>query len=211
MTEYGYSAFAGPAEVDLPGALLNLDLVGTFLSQGGRAAFLYGTPPAALMTEKRNQWGNLALFLSGDDGQWRHRLPTYWAARMMTQDWCGPKTVPLGARQEREGEPWGRGSSCDLLPTRSPDPLVAAFALRRPDGHVSLLLLNKDPHRSRTLRLAIDGRTVSGGNLVGYGPAQYAWKSDGPNGRAVRSLPPVRSRFAGSIALPPYSIAVATF
>ncbi len=200
ITEYGYSAFAGPAEVDLPGAILNLDLVGTFLAAGGRAAYLYGYPPAPLMEEKRGQWGNLALFLSGDDGQWRHRLPTYWSARIMTQDWCGESLFGKGAR-----------STCTLLETRSPNPLVAAYTLRRPDGRTSVLLLNKDPRRPQKLSLSADGRAVAGGNLVQYGPAQYAWKAAGPNGRPIRSFPPVRSRFKSAITLPPYSMTIATF
>lgn len=220
MTEYGYSAFAGPAEVDLPGAILNLDLVGTFLSEGGRAAFLYGYPPAALMTEHRGQWGNLALFLSGDDGQWRHRLPTYWAARMMTQDWCGSFPPLAAAAQDdrpslsptvsgRRSQGWG-SDQCDLLSTQSPDPLVASYTVRRPDGHLAVLLLNKDPRQPRTVDFSVDGRVFSSGNLVQYGPAQYAWKKAGKEGHPIRAFPPVRSTFRGPITLPPYSMTVAT-
>ena len=205
MTEYGYSAFAGPAEVDLPGALLNLEIVGTFLAQRGRAAFLYGYPPAPVIQEKRGEWGNLAMFLADDRGSWRFRLPTYWAARMMTRDWCGDDPNPRFPTGER-----GLAAR-DLLPTRSPDPLVAAYALRRPDGRLSMLLLNKDPRSSRTLGLAVDGRAVPWGNLVQYGPAQYAWRADGPRSHPSRSLPPVRSAFAGAVTLPPTSATVATF
>ena len=188
MTEYGYSAYSGPAEVDLPGALLNLDIVGAFLAHGGRAAYLYGYPPSSLAEDRPGRWGALALTLP--DGA---RLPTYWAARLMTEAWCG-------------GAP-----SCSLLRTESPVPLVAAYAVRRADRRVSILLLNENPRESRTFRLALDGRPILGGNLTQYGPTQYAWHSDGARGRPSRSLPPARSHFGETVALPPYSITVATF
>ncbi len=181
MTEYGYSAYAGPAEVDLPGALLNLDAVGTFLAHGGRAAYLYGYPPSPLSEDRKGHWGALAMFLP--DGT---RLPSYWAARLLTGDWCG---LP---------------GSYDLLQAKTDDPRVAAYAVRRPDRRLSLLLLNKDPRRRRTVDLG-----SKWGNLVQYGPSQYAWHADGPNGRPLRSLPPERSHFAGAFTLPPYSATVA--
>ncbi|MDQ2946922.1 MAG: discoidin domain-containing protein, partial [Acidobacteriota bacterium] len=78
MTEYGYSAYGSAAEVDLPGAILNADTVGTFLAFGGAKAFLYGYEPGELLHERPCTWGNHMLFLSGPP---LHNMPTYYGAQ----------------------------------------------------------------------------------------------------------------------------------
>ena len=81
MTEYGYSAFAGQAEMDLPGALLNADIVAQFLTLGGASAYLYGLEPNTPIHEVADcpTYGNLAVFLSDDDRHIRQPLPTFTA------------------------------------------------------------------------------------------------------------------------------------
>ena len=83
MTEYGYSAFAGQAEVDLPGALLNAEIAAEFLTLGGKTAYLYGYEPNTLIKEMDtcDTWGNLALFLENSAGNIRCPLPCYYAAQ----------------------------------------------------------------------------------------------------------------------------------
>ncbi len=51
ITEFGFSAFACRAEVDLEGALFNAETLGLALQQGAARVFLYGWEPAALMDE----------------------------------------------------------------------------------------------------------------------------------------------------------------
>ncbi|MGB5063004.1 MAG: discoidin domain-containing protein, partial [Candidatus Competibacter sp.] len=95
MTEYGYSAFATQAEVDLPGALFNADTVGQFLTLGGAATYLYGYEPSPLEREPNcASWGNNTLFLSDNRRRIRARTATYYGARLLTRQWIGAADQP---------------------------------------------------------------------------------------------------------------------
>jgi hypothetical protein len=194
ITEYGYSAFAGQAEVDLPGALLNADVAAGFLALGGQSEYLYGYEPDTLIRElpSCNTWGNLTLLLSDGERHVRHQLPTYWAARLLTQQWTQP----------------GDGAHRMLAArTSGVDPrLLGAYAVRRPDGRTALLLLNKDP--SRPLGVTLHGLPGTL-DVYSYGPAQYAWQADGEHGHPIRELPPVQSEQRGNgLVLAPFSLTV---
>ncbi len=63
ITEYGYSSFAGQAEVELPAALLNAEIVLEWVMAGVKAAYLYGIEPndPILDGAKCETWGNLMM------------------------------------------------------------------------------------------------------------------------------------------------------
>jgi hypothetical protein len=198
ITEYGFSAFAGRAEVALPGALLNADTVGEFLSLGGSAAYLYGYEPDTLIEEQRdcNTWGNLALILSDGDHHIKHPLPTYWTARLLTQQWSEPgrqANVMLATNVAFAGD--------QDVPQR-----LGAYALRRPDRRIALLLVNKSS--TATIAAHIESG-ASSFDVYQYSSAQYAWHADGPNGYPKPDLPPAHTTLAGdTVNLPPYSVTV---
>jgi hypothetical protein len=203
VTEYGYSAFAGQDEVDLPGALLNADTVGTLLKDGASAAYLYGYEPDAIMRESEScdTWGNLLLLQSDEEHRVRHRLATYWETWMLTHAWTQPGNGVHTLYAADSSAMDGAGHE-----------LVRAYAVRRPDGRLAVLLLNMSPSQPYqvTLRAAGTGALLSG-RLIEWGlsAAQYRWQADGPAGRPSHSLPPARVAVeADDLRLPPYSITV---
>jgi hypothetical protein len=202
ISEYGYSAFAGQAEVDLPGALLNAEIVAQFLSLGGDATYLYGYEPNTLIREadRCRTWGNLTLFLSDDARHIRQPVATYWAARLLAREWALP-----GHRPHR------------LYAVSSDDPLVSAYAVRRPDGRLALLALNKDPAGARTVRVVLnrDGAATAVRErleVLQLSPRRYVWHPRGERGFARPDRPPVRydlpARDGQMVELPPYSLTV---
>ncbi len=192
VTEYGYSAFAGPPEVDLPGAILNLDAVAKFLELGGAGAYLYGYEPEVPISEKRGLFGNLMILEADGEGIARWRLPAYWGAWLMTHAWCTQDDRPH------------RLVKCRIA--NDDQGYLSAYSVARPDGLVSTLVLNKSS--SQSVRVKIEGRIEAKGEVYRYGRAEYAWHADGENGSPMRSLPPHRGRFAGQVLLPPFSITV---
>ena len=114
IAEYGYSAFAGRAQVDLEGALLNADIVGRFLAVGGRAAYLYGWEPSFLESSPRcDTWGNNMLFLADEQRKIRFRVATAYGAQLVTREWTlAARRRPRDVRRRERRARRRAGTSC---------------------------------------------------------------------------------------------------
>jgi hypothetical protein len=96
-------------------------------------------------------------------------------------------------------------------------PMVLAYALRRRDGTLSVMLLNRDEDAAHDMTLRVRGPggdaafPAAGANVVQYSSAQYAWLDLGPNSRPTRDLPPARFHIGpGPVNLPAMSLTVVT-
>jgi hypothetical protein len=203
IAEYGYSAFASRAEVDIEAALFDADLVGHFLSLGGATAFLYGYEPTYLDSDPRcNAWGNNALFLATNRRAIRKPTAAFHAIHLITHEW-----LEAGSAEHAM-------YAAFPITAGRPDSLLSAFAVKRPDGKWSVLLVNRDVSQSRTVQLRF-GSDSNAAELAGlhdewlFSRAQYRWTADGEHGHPARDRPPRhRSTRDDSIVLPPYSLAV---
>lgn len=182
ISEYGYSVFPGEPEVTMAAALLNAEIAAQFLELGGTTSYLYGYEPGRLECAFGNSWGNLMMFLnnlSGKNGP--IPLPTYYAAKLVTQYWAGAQNRP-----------------CELYPVRTSfskkTPFVTAYFLHSPNGESSLLIINKNPTQGYQLhcRFAHAPSALWKGPLevYSYSSAQYEWLSAGPHGHPLRNQPP---------------------
>lgn len=207
ITEYGFSAYSGRAMVELPSALLNADIVGQFVTLGGDAAYLFGYGPNVPINQHLAcaGYGDMMLWQADASGAAKWPMPAYWGARMMTQDWAQPGAgdhavwpTLVDAGKDAKGQSW-----------------VTAYALKRPDGQWSLMLVNRDSRHAHPVRLGFQTaggwrRAGGGTKVVQYSPAQYAWHDAGPDSHPARDLPPRRFvAKAGVVNLPAYSLTVA--
>lgn len=203
MTEYGYSVFGGRPEMDIEGALFNADAVANFLMLGGEQTFLYGYEPNELLQEVECSQGNNMLFLIGDDGKISYRMPTYYSAVLLTHEWAKPG-----------------GGLHELYQAVTDDPLITAYATKRPDGLWALLLVNKDPDNARDVRIEFEceeqgcedsrvGYSLDEVDFYQYSRSEYQL---GPDFRVVRDTPPVHQRLrvdsSTTFAIPAYSLTV---
>ena len=195
ITEYGFSPYSGQPMVELPSALLNADIVGQFLSQGGKAAFLFGYVPSTPTNQHLAcaGYGDMMLQEADGDGEAKWRMPIYWGAQLMTQDWAEPGP----------GENRIYGATVDGL-----HDAVTAYAIHRPDGKWALMIVNRDARAAHTvtLRGAMKGKV----EVWQYSPAQYAWKADKERGHPSKDEPPVHSTATanGVFTLPAFSMTV---
>jgi F5/8 type C domain len=207
ISEYGYSVRAARAEVELEGALVNADLVGGALAAGCERMYLYGYEPGALDREPDcGSAGNLMMLLADDAGRARYRLPTFYAAWLITHAWTSPTDEPhhvhpvrvLGADRTDAGS------------------APSAYAVSRPDGAWGVLLVNRDATRSWNMGIELDRAGVPVSLLDGrielwqYSSAQYAWAHPGGTSHPERSQAPDHRTLEAphTLLLPPYSITV---
>jgi hypothetical protein len=212
LSEYGYSSFAGRAEVELPAALLNAEIVAQFLTLGGKTAYYYGLEPNTIIREldgcarQDRLWGNLIMFLTGPDKEVKWLLPAYYGAKLLVEEWAEPANAPhqLFPATVMEDEKVSKD--------------VTAYVVRRPDSRWAVMILNKTADRIGLKRVRFKNRTTKGSNwngpleVIQYSPLQYVWQADGANGHPTRSMPPehVQARHwrTSGITLPPMSLSV---
>jgi hypothetical protein len=206
ITEYGFSAYSGHPMVELPSALLDADLVGQFLTGGGDAAYMFGYGPNWPVNQHLvcAGYGNMMLQQADADGQAGARMPAYWFARMLTDDWtqAGMGEHRLYAVKIQASEP----------PAPGDGPAITAYAVRKPQGEWAVMVSNRDGKRAAEISLNLDGQPLRGPvEVVQYSMANYEWKDDGENGHPIRNLPPFRTQRGdakGAFSLPPYSLTV---
>lgn len=205
ILEYGFSAFSGRIEVEMPEALFDADLVAHFLTLGGHASYYLGYGPEELFDPENTCAGYGELMLFGQDGQGRVSWPTpaFWSARLMTQVWSQP----------------GNGQhllyTAKWLPNGDPAAWVVAYPVRRPDGQLAVLAINRDPVHGHVVDLEVKRRGgTAPSRLRGpyevsqYGTDQYHWQAARTNGHPTRDDPPRHFFRDGPVMLPPYSMTV---
>lgn len=195
ITEYGFSAFAGQPMVELPGALLNADVVGQFVSAGGKAAFLFGYPASTPTNQHLScaGYGDMMLHEADENGDAKWPMPLYWGARLLTQAWAEPGH---GVHRIYAAKSTVSGQA------------VTAYAIRRPDHRWAVMLVNRDGEQAHavTLKGPMRGRVM----VWQYSPAQYTWQANKEQGHPSKDEPPVRSTAkAGDVfILPAFSLTV---
>ena len=205
VTEYGYSAYEGKPEVEIQGALMYADILGRFLESGGSKSFLYGYEPAFLQQSSNCGFGNNMLLGLNDEGKINYKTAAFYTTQMITKYWAQPADSLL------EVFP----AECNIN-GRKKQSSVAAYSILTPLGKWSVMLINKNAHKTFTVDLKIenvrDKKTIlwKPTQLIQYTKEQYQWKAEGENGHPVKSLPPVVRKINNSsnVALPPFSLTV---
>ena len=209
IIEYGLSAFSGQGEVEMPGALFNADMVAHILTLGGRGGYLLGYGPEELFPpdEACAGYGELMLFGQDANGRVSWPTPAFWGAYMLTGAWAQPGKGPHILYRAS----WLPDQDQD-----SPAAWVVSYPVRRPDGRLAILVINRDPRRAHSVTIEVHRR--GGGpqaelpgpfEVTQYGQDQYVWRPAGAAGHPTRNEPPRRFTLArGSLSLPPYSLTV---
>jgi hypothetical protein len=196
---------------DIFAGLWLADSVGSFLSQGGPGAVYYHSPiqPERLRPGCHG-WSTYGNFVANEKLEIRQHTAQYFASQLLNLEW-----VKHGA-----GEHQLYPAQADLQDD-SGETLITAYAVKRPDGQWSLLLVNKDPSNSHEVKIAFsvegkDSGARAGGDwkMVTFGAAEYVWHPAGADSHADPAGPAKTTRIAlgpnQTVLIPKASITVLT-
>jgi hypothetical protein len=194
VTELNLSWNSSESFVDVLGGLWLADYVGAFLTAGGDGLYYFHYLPLGLRPGCNGSMGTFGMFTVGPDYEIQQPTSQFFASQLINLEWVQP-----GSGEHR------------VFPAGSDirDPaghlLVTAYALRRPDGQWSVMLVNKDQENAHPVRIvfrdekATTDSVFSGPvSVVTFGSDQYRWHPTGKGGHADPDGPPVRSSLTGS-------------
>ena len=143
-----------------------------------------------------------------DHYQIKQRTSQFFAAQMMTQEWAQPVDAEHKQFLVTSNVKDSEGHA-----------LVTAYALNRPDGQWSLMLINKDydnPYSVRVLFHDSENNRVNAFagpvTMITFGKAQYQWHPNRKRGYADPEGPPVATSVTATedtwYKLPPASLTI---
>lgn len=171
-TENNFSADGTGASQRIYGALWTGDFMASSLSAGISYATYYQGEPEPLDHNRRcGTWGAYNPYIVDDQFNVRAKGAAYYALEMLTQQWALPGDLPHGVYPVTT-------SLGDVKP------VLTAYALKRPDGKWSVLVVNKDSVAHSVSVAFESGRTIayfSGAvDYVTFGREQFQWTGRGP-------------------------------
>jgi len=167
-------------------ALWLADNVGSFF-EGGGAAFYHSPIQPQDIHRTCLGWASWSNFVADEHYNIRGYTSPYYAAHMINQEWV----------QHRSGVHSMYAAQSDVKDGEG-NVLVTSYAVLRPDGNWSVMLVNRDENNGHAVRVVFDDAKAGSAmsfsgptTLVTFGSEQYVWINDGPNSHADPDHPPV--------------------
>jgi hypothetical protein len=188
-------------------ALWLADNVGSFF-EGGGAAFYHSPIQPQPVQNSCLGWATWSNFVADPDYNITGYTSLYFAAHLINLEWVQHRS---GAHQMFPSTTGIKDSEGNVL--------VTSYAVHRPDGNWSLMLVNRDETSPHAVRVVFeDSRSKGSASFSGpvtsvtFGSEQYVWKNDGENSHADPDGPPVGTTLAAgpnrTFTLPKASVTV---
>jgi hypothetical protein len=180
-------------------ALWLADSIGSFFEGGGAAYYHSPIQPQGVQTSCLG-WASWSNFVADRDYNITGYTSLYFAAQMLNREWT----------QHRSGVH-------TMFPSTVETKDVSSYALHRPDGNWSILLVNRDEDHPHTVNVRFENGKRAAAfagpvTLTTFGSEQYVWKNDGANSHADPDHPPAGTLLPGgaqaAYTLPKASITV---
>ena len=179
------ASLTGPMSTMFAGLWL-ADNIGSFFEGGGAAFYHSPIQPQGLESSCLG-WASWSNFVAPHDYDITGYTSLYYAAHMINREWVQHRSGVHEMFPSSTGIQDGEGNV-----------LVTSYAVHRPDGEWSLMLVNRDETSPHSVGVAFENSATkwrgsfSGPvHLMTFGSEQYVWKNDGTNSHADPDGPPV--------------------
>jgi hypothetical protein len=171
ITESNLSSGASETYMDIFAGLWLADYVGSFLNAGGKAIYYFHYLPLQMEHGCNDSPGTFGMFTVDANYKIEQYLSQFFAAQLINLEWIQP-----GSGVHRLFPAWsdvedGAGHA-----------LITAYALARPDGNWSLMIVNRDQQNAHKVAVAFqdDSAPKMSGfsgpvSISTFGKAQYQW------------------------------------
>jgi hypothetical protein len=170
VTEGNLSSGASETYQDIFSGLWLADYIGSLLDAGGKGVYFFHYLPLQMEPGCNNSPGTFGMFTVDASYKIQQPLAQFFIAQLINLEWAQPGGG--------EHQVYSAKSDIDDGAGRA---LVTAYALKRPDGEWSLLVVNRDQLNSHRVRIAFRGTADSAAGFAGpveiatFGSAQYKW------------------------------------
>jgi hypothetical protein len=171
ITESNLSWNTSETFADIFSGLWLGDYIGSFLTAGGNGVYIFHYLPLPAEHGCNDSPGSFGFLSIDKNYNIQQPLAQFWVSQIINKEWVQPGSGEHEVFPAHADIDDGAGHA-----------LVTAYALKRPDGEWSLLVVNRDQSLGHKVRVAFDGANAAtfGGtvDIVSFGSAEYLWHPD---------------------------------
>jgi hypothetical protein len=167
ITEGNLSSGASETFQDIFAGVWLADYIGSFLNAGGNGVYFFHYLPLHMEPGCNGSPGTFGMFTINGNYEIQQRLAQFFVAQLINLEWVQPGSGVHQVYSAKGDIDDGAGHE-----------MVTAYAVKRPDGQWSLMIVNRDQHVGHKVRIAFRG--AEGGfsgpvEISTFGSAQYQW------------------------------------
>jgi hypothetical protein len=170
ITEGNLSSGASETYQDMFSGIWLADYIGSFLNSGGKGVYFFHYLPLHMEPGCNSSPGTFGMFSIDADYQIQQPLAQFFVAQLINLEWAQPGGGEHQVFAAKGDVPDGAGHE-----------LVTAYAVKRPDGTLAVMVVNRDQQNAHKVRIAVQGAGDKNNLFAGpvevatFGSAQYQW------------------------------------
>src|SRR6202050_3541397 len=145
ITESNLSSSASETYMDIFSGLWLADYIGSFLNAGGNGVYFFHYLPLQMEHGCNDSPGTYGMFSVDAQYKIQQPLAQFFVAQLINLEWVTPRAQPHDLYTAQRDVDDGAAHA-----------LVTAYALKRPDGQWSLLVVNRDQQNAHRVKIAFE-------------------------------------------------------